>query len=203
MSDRQNCHPSVTNMHETVTIHAQFVTNRMFRVFGHNKVWVLDGGLPRWRDSGFDLGSNSNDDAILKSKTANSAVEAVYNGEMGNTITFHAEFQPQLFWTLEKVAQNVASRTHQQVDARSKGRFDGVAPEPRKGVRSGHIPGSICVPFPEVGISIDHPIVPPNNISIQGLHRIGKHDIPVYDGSWTEWEAQPDSDYPKVTAIAS
>jgi 3-mercaptopyruvate sulfurtransferase SseA len=42
-----------------------------------------------------------------------------------------------------------------------------------------------------------------NNISIQGLHRIGKHDIPVYDGSWTEWEAQPDSNYPKATATAA
>jgi thiosulfate/3-mercaptopyruvate sulfurtransferase len=42
-----------------------------------------------------------------------------------------------------------------------------------------------------------------NNISIQGLHRIGKHDIPVYNGSWTEWEAQPDSNYPKVTATTA
>jgi thiosulfate/3-mercaptopyruvate sulfurtransferase len=53
----------------------------MFRVFGHNKVWVLDGGLPQWRASGFDLGSASPDDAVLKSKTATKAVERVYNGE--------------------------------------------------------------------------------------------------------------------------
>lgn len=52
-------------------------------------------------------------------------------------------------------------------------------------------------------LKLYHVYQSPNNMSIQGLHRIGKHDIPVYDGSWTEWEAQPDSDYPKVTAIAS
>ncbi|PVH65667.1 hypothetical protein PAHAL_1G048300 [Panicum hallii] len=151
----------------------------MFRVFGHNKVWVLDGGLPQWRASGFDLGSASPDDAVLKSKTATKAVERVYNGEQTNTITFKTEFQPHLFWTLEKVSHNVAAKNYQQVDARSKGRFDGVAPEPREGVRSGHIPGSKCVPFPEMfdgaprllsadelrqkfqqaGISLDHPIV--------------------------------------------
>uniref|UniRef100_A0A0A9D2N3 Sulfurtransferase n=1 Tax=Arundo donax TaxID=35708 RepID=A0A0A9D2N3_ARUDO len=199
----------------------------MFRVFGHNEVWVLDGGLPQWRASGFNLESNSSDDAVLKFKAAN-AVEKVYNGELANTITFQTEFQPHLFWTLEKVAHNVASRTYQQVDARSKGRFDGVAPEPRKGVRSGHIPGSISVPFPEMfdatprllpadelhkkfqqaGISIDHPIVVTCGSGVTacilalGLYRIGKHDVPVYDGSWTEWEAQPDSDYPKVIATA-
>ncbi|TVU12062.1 hypothetical protein EJB05_45686 [Eragrostis curvula] len=167
----------------------------MFRVFGHSKVWVLDGGLPQWRASGFDLGSNINNDAILKSKAANNAVETVYNGGMATTITFQAEFQPQLFWTLEKVRRLLLSEKWFRMylldysnDIELLGsckRFDGVAPEPRKGVRSGHIPGSICVPFPE------------------GLHRVGKHDIPVYDGSWTEWEAQPDSDYPKVTATAS
>lgn len=54
----------------------------MFRVFGHNKVWVLDGGLPQWRASGFDLGSASSDDAVLKSKAANKAVERVYNREL-------------------------------------------------------------------------------------------------------------------------
>ncbi|XP_039788309.1 thiosulfate/3-mercaptopyruvate sulfurtransferase 2-like isoform X2 [Panicum virgatum] len=201
----------------------------MFRVFGHNKVWVLDGGLPQWRASGFDLGSANPDDAVVKSKTANKAVERVYNGELTNTITFKTEFQPHLYWTLEKVAHNVAAKNYQQVDARSKGRFDGVAPEPREGVRSGHIPGSRCVPFPEMfdgaprllsadelrkkfqqaGISLDHPIVVSCGSGVTacilalGLYRIGKHDVPVYDGSWTEWEAQSDSDYPKATATAA
>jgi thiosulfate/3-mercaptopyruvate sulfurtransferase len=52
----------------------------MFRVFGHNKVWVLDGGLPQWRASGFDLGIAS-PDAVRKSKAASKAAERVYNSE--------------------------------------------------------------------------------------------------------------------------
>ncbi|KAG0531856.1 hypothetical protein BDA96_04G058100 [Sorghum bicolor] len=200
----------------------------MFRVFGHTKVWVLDGGLPLWRASGFNVENVSSGDAVLKSNAANKAVERVYNGEQTNTITFHTEFQPNLFWSLEKVAHNVTAKTYQQIDARAKGRFDGVAPEPRKGVRSGHIPGSICVPFPEMfdgapsllsadelrqkfqqaGISLDQPIVVTCGSGVTacilalGLYRIGRHDVPVYDGSWTEWEAQSDSDYPKITAPA-
>lgn len=201
----------------------------MFRLFGHKKVWVLDGGLPQWQASGFNVEKASpDDDAVLKSIAANRAVERVYNGEQTNTISFQTEFQPNLFWALEKVAQNVTAKTYQQIDARAKGRFDGVAPEPREGVRSGHIPGSVCVPFPEMfdgappslllpadelrrkfqhaGISLDRPIVVTCGSGVTacilalGLYRIGKHDVPVYDGSWTEWEAQSDSDYPKVTA---
>ncbi|AQK60446.1 Thiosulfate/3-mercaptopyruvate sulfurtransferase 1 mitochondrial [Zea mays] len=201
----------------------------MFRVFGHKKVWVLDGGLPQWQASGFNVEKASpDDDAVLKSIAANRAVKRVYNGEQTNTISFQTEFQPNLFWALEKVAQNVTAKTYQQIDARAKGRFDGVAPEPREGVRSGHIPGSVCVPFPEMfdgappslllpadelrrkfqhaGISLDRPIVVTCGSGVTacilalGLYRIGKRDVPVYDGSWTEWEGQSDSDYPKVTA---
>ncbi|XP_051194634.1 thiosulfate/3-mercaptopyruvate sulfurtransferase 1, mitochondrial isoform X2 [Lolium perenne] len=201
----------------------------MFRVLGHSEVWVLDGGLPQWRASGFNLGNNCPDDIVLKSKAANSAVETAYSGELANGATFQTEFQPQLFWTLEKVKGNVAAQAHQLVDARAKGRFDGVAPEPREGVRSGHIPGTTCLPFPEMfdsapmllpanelskkfeqaGISLDHPIAVTCGSGVTacivalGLYRIGKHDVPVYDGSWTEWEAQPDSDYPKITSTAS
>ncbi|PNT65963.1 thiosulfate/3-mercaptopyruvate sulfurtransferase 1, mitochondrial isoform X2 [Brachypodium distachyon] len=122
----------------------------MFRILGHNEVWVLDGGLPQWQASGYNLGSNCPEDAILKSKAANTAVETTYNGELESAATFQTEFQPQLLWTLEKVKHNVAAQTHQVVDARSRGRFDGIEPEPRKGVRSGHIPGTKNVPFPEM-----------------------------------------------------
>jgi thiosulfate/3-mercaptopyruvate sulfurtransferase len=54
----------------------------MFRVLGHSEVWVLDGGLPQWRASGFNLGNNCPDDIVLKSKAANSAVETAYSGEL-------------------------------------------------------------------------------------------------------------------------
>ena len=52
----------------------------MFRAFGHDKVWVLDGGLPRWRAAGFDVESSASGDAILKASAASEAIEKVYQG---------------------------------------------------------------------------------------------------------------------------
>ncbi|KAK4711270.1 hypothetical protein R3W88_005783 [Solanum pinnatisectum] len=190
----------------------------MFRAFGHDKVWVLDGGLPRWRASGYDVESTAPGDAILKSSAATEAIEKVYQGQVGPT-TFQTKFRPHLVWTLDQVKRNIQDKTYQHIDARSKARFDGVAPEPRKGINSGHIPGSKCIPFPQMldgsqtllsreelekkigqeGISLDKPIVASCGtgvtacILVLGLHRLGKTDIPVYDGSWTEWATQPDT----------
>lgn len=60
--------------------------NRMFRVFGHDRVWVLDGGLPRWRASGFDVESSASSDAILKASAASEAIEKVYQGQPVSTV---------------------------------------------------------------------------------------------------------------------
>ncbi|KAF3947207.1 hypothetical protein CMV_026628, partial [Castanea mollissima] len=122
----------------------------MFRVFGHDRVWVLDGGLPRWRASGYDVESSASGDAILKASAASEAIEKVYQGQAVGPITFQTKFQPHLVWTLDQVKKNIEDRTHQQIDARSKARFDGTAAEPRKGIKSGHVPGSKCIPFPQV-----------------------------------------------------
>ncbi|KAF9682056.1 hypothetical protein SADUNF_Sadunf05G0068700 [Salix dunnii] len=122
----------------------------MFQVFGHEKVWVLDGGLPRWRASGYDVESSASSDAILKVNAASEAIEKVYKGQTVGPITFQAKFQPHLVWTFEQVKQNIEDKTHQHIDARSKARFDGTAPEPRKGIKSGHVPGSKCIPFPQM-----------------------------------------------------
>jgi thiosulfate/3-mercaptopyruvate sulfurtransferase len=190
----------------------------MFRVFGHNKVWVLDGGLPRWRASGYDVESSASGDAILKASAASEAIEKIYQGQTVSPITFKTKFQPHLVWTLDQVKNNMEDQTYQHVDARSKARFDGTAPEPRKGIRSGHIPGSKCIPFPQMfdssqtllpaeelkkrfeqeDISLDKPIMASCGTGVtacllaMGLHRLGKTDVPVYDGSWTEWATQPD-----------
>ncbi|XAR56915.1 3-mercaptopyruvate sulfurtransferase [Bertholletia excelsa] len=191
----------------------------MFRVFGHDRVWVLDGGLPRWRASGFDVESSASSDAILKASAAREAVVKVYNGQPVGPITFQTKFRPHLVWSVEQIKKNMEDKTYQHIDARPKGRFDGIDPEPRKGIRSGHIPGSKCIPFTEVmdssqtflpvdelkrrfdqeGISLDSPCVASCGTGVTGsilalaLFRLGKADVPVYDGSWTEWATHPDT----------
>ncbi|XP_050107166.1 thiosulfate/3-mercaptopyruvate sulfurtransferase 1, mitochondrial-like isoform X3 [Malus sylvestris] len=122
----------------------------MFRVFGHDRVWVLDGGLPRWRASGYDVESSASGDAILKASAASEAIEKIYKGQAVGPTTFQTKFQPHLVWTLDQVRKNVEQGTHQLIDARSKARFDGTTLEPRKGIRSGHVPGSKCIPFPQL-----------------------------------------------------
>ncbi|KAK4253515.1 hypothetical protein QN277_010177 [Acacia crassicarpa] len=188
----------------------------MFRVFGHDQVWVLDGGLPKWRAFGHDVETSASSD---KSSAATEAVEKVYQGQSVSPITFQTKFQPHLVWSLEQVKRNIEEKSYQHIDARSKPRFDGVAPEPREGIQSGHIPGSKCIPFFQLldasqtllpadeikkridqeAISLDGPIVTSCGtgvtacILVLGLHRLGKSDIAVYDGSWTEWALQSDT----------
>ncbi|XP_021722812.1 thiosulfate/3-mercaptopyruvate sulfurtransferase 1, mitochondrial-like [Chenopodium quinoa] len=191
----------------------------MFRVFGHERIWVLDGGLPRWRALGYDVESSASGNAILKASAASEAIEKAYHGQQVGPITFQTNYQPHLVWTLDQVRNNIEEKTYQLIDARSKARFDGTVPEPRKGIRSGHVPGSNCVPFPKMldssgtllsgdqlkenfeqeGISLDQPIVTSCGTGVTacvlalGLHRLGKTDVAVYDGSWTEWGGNSDT----------
>ena len=165
----------------------------MLRLFGHHDVALLDGGLPKWRAEGRPLGA------------------AVPNPSPRH---FTARFDPALVRDKKAVLENLAARREQVVDARAAGRFDGTAPEPRAGMRSGHIPGSRNLPyelvtdhdtrqlksadeltrlFRDAGVVLDRSIVTSCGSGVTAcalalaLHLIGHPGAAVYDGSWSEW----------------
>ena len=164
-----------------------------FRVFGHDAVAVLDGGLPKWRADGRPVESGP-----AKQPTRQK---------------FTAKFRPELVRDLAQVQENVTTGREQVVDARSRGRFAGTEPEPRPGLRGGHIPNSLNLPYDELhapdgtlraapalreafadaGVDLGRPVVTTCGSGITAsvlalaLHRLGRPDVAVYDGSWTEW----------------
>jgi thiosulfate/3-mercaptopyruvate sulfurtransferase len=114
---------------------------------------------------------------------------------------------------------NVARRTVQVLDARSAGRFAGTEPEPRAGLRGGHIPGSLSLPYETLyrpdgtlkppnelreavtaaGVDLDRPVVTTCGSGVTAsvlalvLYLIGRRDVAVYDGSWSEWGSRSDT----------
>src|SRR5688500_6863227 len=97
-----------------------------FRVFGHDAVAVLDGGLRKWRAEGRPVERGA--DALAPR-------------------TFEARLRPELVRDLDAMRANLVNRAAQVLDARSPGRFAGTEPEPRAGLRGGHIPGSLNLPY--------------------------------------------------------
>lgn len=165
----------------------------MFRVFGHDNVFVLDGGLARWR-------------------AENRPVDATPSSP--EPTSFEARFRPELVRTLQQMRESSA----QIVDARSRGRFLGTDPEPRPGLRSGHIPGSFNLPYTDIvedGALVDAQRLRERfkaaGIDLAGdihttcgsgmtaailtlaLFTIGHREAALYDGSWTEWGGRPDT----------
>jgi thiosulfate/3-mercaptopyruvate sulfurtransferase len=165
----------------------------MLRLFGHENVALLDGGLPKWKAEGRPL------------ETAAPAIP---------TRQFTAHFRPELVRDIKAIREDLASKAEQVVDARSAGRFDGTAEETWPGRRRGHIPGSRNLPFdlmtdPKTkqlrsaeelqglflgaGVALDKPIVTSCGSGVTacalafGLYLIGRSDVAVYDGSWSEW----------------
>ena len=110
-----------------------------FRVFGHEQVAVLDGGFRKWRAEGRPVESGPPAPPPRR---------------------FTARPVPALVRRLPEMRENLASRREQVLDARSRGRFAGTEPEPRPGLRGGHIPGSLNLPYEQL-YAPDGTLLPP------------------------------------------
>jgi thiosulfate/3-mercaptopyruvate sulfurtransferase len=130
---------------------------------------------------------------------------------------FAAAFSPEMVRSFDQVRAHLAIKNASVVDARSAPRFRGEAPEPRAGVAAGHMPGATNVPydtiaddlgrlkpageirklFQDAGVDLSAPVVTTCGSGVTAaalllaLASIGKHDVTLYDGSWTEWGSRP------------
>jgi thiosulfate/3-mercaptopyruvate sulfurtransferase len=168
------------------------------RTMGFAKVFVLDGGLKMW----------------LAERRPVEAAPA-----QPPVTTLPPRFEPGLVRSLDEVRVLIGDSATQLVDARAGGRFRAEVPEPRAGLRSGHMPGALNVPwqplvngdgtlksadelraaFIAAGVDLDRPIVTTCGSGVSAallslaLARLGRGDVPVYDGSWTEWGGRSDT----------
>lgn len=173
----------------------------MFRAFGHRAVAVLDGGFPEWRRQG----------------------HAVESGQVAPSRTiFRGRLDGSMVRDLTQVLESHRSGTAQIVDARGAARFRGESPEPRPGLRCGHIPGSINLPFTDLidprtgkllsveglrarfserGVDIGQPIITTCGSGVTAAvpylaaSILGARALSLYDGSWAEW-GEPQRDLP-------
>jgi thiosulfate/3-mercaptopyruvate sulfurtransferase len=169
-----------------------------FRVFGHQQSAVLDGGMGKWRS---------------ENRPVESGIVTLPRGR------FSARLQLRAIRDLAAMRSNLGEGPEQVVDLRPAGRFAGTAPEPRPGLRSGHIPGSRNIPYTELvgpdgtilpedqlrrrleaaGIDLSQPIVATCGSGtsacalILALELLGLSNAALYDGAWAEWGGRSDT----------
>jgi thiosulfate/3-mercaptopyruvate sulfurtransferase len=169
-----------------------------FRTFGHDRVSVLDGGAGKWRQ---------------EQRPIEQGIITLPPGH------FTARLDRAAVRDLASVRANIQQRVERLVDTRSAGRFAGLEPEPRPGLRGGHVPGSVNLPFTDLvrpdgtmlgpeelrgrlldaGIDLSRPVVATCGSGtsacalVLSLHLIGHTQAAVYDGAWAEWGGRADT----------
>lgn len=180
---------SVIVVYDTLGIYSSPRAWWMFKTMGHSDVYVLEGGLPEWIKEGFPI-ENQNQTATFP------------KGD------FEAKLQKDSIKNKEQILENIATKEAVLMDARSSDRFHATLEEPRPGMRSGHIPGSINIPFTELQRDgkykspaelteilklNDQPLVFTCGsgitacIVLLACELISNNPKAIYDGSWTEW----------------
>ena len=176
-------------------------------LFGHDDAAVLDGGLPKWLREGRPT---DHGDAPLPSPARSETLPEP---------AFRPDFRAARLRGIGDVLGNLTTRSELVLDARAAGRFTGATPEPRAGMRSGHIPGSANVPYTDL-LNADGTFRPPEALRARfaaagadgttapvtscgsgvtaciltlGLRLAGLPEGAVYDGSWTEWGGRADT----------
>jgi thiosulfate/3-mercaptopyruvate sulfurtransferase len=168
-------------------------------LFGHDNAAVLDGGLPKWLREGRPTQAGEPADPT--------------------PAVFRPDYRSGQLRGIGDMLRNVLSRSELVLDARAAGRFTGAVPEPRAGMRSGHIPGSVSVPYTDLlhddgtfrpagevrarfeaaGVDFTRPLVTSCGSGVTaciltlGLRVAGFPEGSVYDGSWTEWGGRSDT----------
>lgn len=170
----------------------------MFRAFGVERVHVLDGGLPKWKAEGLPI----TEDVPARLERH-----------------FTAMLNHEMVRSLDEVQSALTDGHELVLDARAEDRFKGLAPEPREGVRAGHMPGALNLPFgllldngtlrskaelkeifTQAGVDATTPVITSCGSGVTAavitlaLEQIGYTKNALYDGSWTEWGSHPQTE---------